>query len=152
MPVGGASLGTAGSLCREWDSVALGWRRAGRGRSRSALRCEPETVIVLLALGFLIELALLAAMSAVGARLASPVWLRRFLSVAFAAATGTLGGLLLSPNRHGQGPLSVRVVIELALFAVATVGLAWAGRLAWALVLAAGELAVLGGLWVRLRI
>ncbi len=107
---------------------------------------------MLLALGFLIELALLAAMSAVGARLASPVWLRRFLSVAFAAATGTLGGLLLSPNRHGQGPLSVRVVIELALFAVATVGLAWAGRLAWALVLAAGELAVLGGLWVRLRI
>ena len=101
---------------------------------------------VLLTLRFLLELALLAAWAVVGWNLADPTWLQVTLAVLLPLASATVWGLYLSPKARLSLPLSVRVVMELALFAAASAGLWVVGFPALGIALFIAEALVLGGL------
>lgn len=97
--------------------------RGGDGSGRAG-----AGVVVLLALRFLLEVALLVALlvgavSSVG--VTSPVagWL---LGAVLVVLTAVVWGVFLSPRRRVHLPLAVRVVVELLLFLGAAL-LLWAG-------------------------
>jgi hypothetical protein len=96
-------------------------------------------VLTLLALRFLVELALFAAPVVIGASALGGVVGVGLGLVAFAVVV-TVWGLLLSPKRRYDAPLGVRVALELGLMVAATAGLALTGHGGWALALLAAEL------------
>ena len=105
-------------------------------------------VIVLLGLRFVLELALLTTMGFLGARLSAVGWLSWALAIGLVFLTAVVWGVLLSPRRRIDLSLPVRVVIELALFAVAGFGLVWTGHTTWAWTLVTSEALVLVALWL----
>jgi len=99
---------------------------------------------VLLALRFLLELALLAAWAVVGWQLPDATWQQVVLAIALPTASATVWGLLLSPRAQFVMPLAVRLTLELLLFAGASASLWLLDFQVAALVLLGGEVVVLG--------
>lgn len=109
--------------------------------------CERVTA-VLLAPRFVLELALLTALAVAGWRLPDARWAQVALAVALPVAAAVLWGLVVSPKARAGAPLTVRLAVEIALFASAS-ALLWAtGSEAAAITLAVAETVVLGGLLV----
>jgi hypothetical protein len=103
-------------------------------------------IAALLGLRFLLELALLAALALGGWSVGEATWSRWLLAVALPVVAAAVWGLLLSPKARLSLPLAPRLVLELALFALAA-SLLWAtGQRAFAVVLFVGEVVVLGAL------
>jgi hypothetical protein len=103
---------------------------------------------VLLAPRFVLEIALLTALAVAGWRLPEPTWAQVALAVVLPVAAAALWGYVVSPKARAGAPLAVRLAVEIALFATAS-ALLWAtGSETAALVLAAAEALVLGGLLV----
>ena len=101
---------------------------------------------VLLALRFALELALLAVFALGGWRIADGVAPQWILAIVLPVACAVVWGLLIAPKARIDAPLAIRLLVELALFAVAA-GLLWVADLrAFALVLLVGEVVVLGAL------
>lgn len=98
---------------------------------------------LLLALRFLLELALLAAIG-VGTARALDGWAGVLVGIVAAVAVAVLWGALLSPRRPVRLPLAVRIVVELALFVGAGALLASTGLVGWGAALVVAELVVLG--------
>lgn len=71
-----------------------------------------------------------------------------FLAFGLAGLTILIWGVLLSPRRRIDLPLGVRVVIELALFALAFSGLVRSGHAPWGWTLLVTEVVVLSWLWI----
>lgn len=111
------------------------------------LRFDGRVVAALLALRFVLELCLLGGMGLLGASLVDSTAAGWALGLLLVAATALLWGLLLSPRRRIDLPLGVRVAGELALFALAAVGLARPWGIGWGWALVITELVVLGWLW-----
>jgi hypothetical protein len=101
-----------------------------------------RVVPVLLALSFLLELCLLAAVAVVGASIPQGTVMRILVSVVLVLVTATVWGVLLSPRRRFDAPLSVRVIVEFALFAGASIGLAAQGHETFGAVLMFSEIVV----------
>ena len=97
----------------------------------------------LLAVRFLLELALLAAWAVVGWNSSSTTWLQATLALALPLLSATIWGLCVSPRAKFLLPLAVRIVIELALFTGASVGLWVSGYPSMAVALIVLELLVL---------
>jgi hypothetical protein len=110
-----------------------------------ALPTSPP-IVVLLGLRFVVELALFAAIAYVVSRMAEGTVLRLLLGVVGLAAVTTLWGVLLSPRRHVDLPLTWRVVLELALVGIAAAGLLRLDHPTLALALVVAEVVVLGAL------
>jgi hypothetical protein len=93
---------------------------------------------VLLAVRFALEVLLLAAYAVIGTGLVEgwPGWLLGLLLVLLVAG---VWGTWLAPKRRIDSPLRVRVVLELALFVIAGLGLAVVGHAAWGAILVAAE-------------
>jgi Protein of unknown function (DUF2568) len=106
---------------------------------------EPMTA-VLLGLRFLLELGLLAAVAVVGAAAFPNPVAGGVTAAVLVVATAALWGLLLSPRRPVDLPLVVRVVVEIALFGGAALGLAAAGHVVWGVVLLSAEVIVVAAL------
>ncbi|MBI1349502.1 MAG: DUF2568 domain-containing protein [Actinomycetales bacterium] len=104
---------------------------------------------VLLALRFVLELCLLAAFAVIGWDAFDNVVARLVAALALPLAVALVWGMALSPRRRIDLPLVVRVLAELALFLTAAVGVWSAGFPVAAIVLAAAEVVVLGGLALR---
>ncbi|MCA0330281.1 MAG: DUF2568 domain-containing protein [Actinobacteria bacterium] len=109
---------------------------------------EPRTapsggLWLLLALRFLLELALLAAIVVGVVRLVDGFagWV---IGVLAALLVALVWGIFLSPRRRVQSPVAVRVGAELVLFVVAAWLLAASGLLALGVVLVVAELVVVG--------
>ncbi len=103
---------------------------------------------VLLTLRFLLELALLAAWAVVGWHLPDATWQQVVVAAALPIASATLWGVFLSPKAKVELPLSVRLAMELALFAGASTALWVLDFHVAAVVLMGGEVVVLGSLLV----
>jgi hypothetical protein len=101
--------------------------------------------MALLALRFVVELALFAAPVAIAWSALGGV-LGLAAGVVGAALVATVWGLALSPRRRFDAPLAARLLLELTLMAAAVVGLALTGQLVWAAALAVGEVVDLGAL------
>ena len=80
-------------------------------------------LVLALALRFLLELALLAALAIWGFQLADTIALRLLAGLAAAGAAALLWGLFISPNRRIELGRVPRLLLELALFAVASAAL-----------------------------
>lgn len=104
--------------------------------------------MVLLALRFVLELALFATIGMLAVRLSPTGWLSWVLGLGLVTVTVGIWGLLLSPRRRIDLSLPLRVGIELALFAGAAIGLLLAGHPAWAGALVVSEVIVLMALWM----
>lgn len=104
--------------------------------------------MVLLALRFVLELALFATIGVLAVRLSPLGWLSWALGFGLVTVTVGIWGVLLSPRRRIDLSLPVRVGIELALFAVAAIGLFSAGHSTWAGALLVSEVIVLVALWM----
>jgi hypothetical protein len=93
---------------------------------------------VLLAVRFLLELALLAAYAVSAARLVGGAtgWVA---GVVVAIVVATVWGLLLSPRRRYDASLAVRVSVELLLFAAAGAALWLADLPGWGVALVGAE-------------
>lgn len=104
---------------------------------------------VLLALRFLLELCLLATFAVVGWTSFDNVAARIAAAVLLPVVVAVVWGVLLSPRRRLDLPLPIRVAAELLLFGAAAVGLWAIGLTGLALGLAAAEVIVLIGLFVR---
>jgi hypothetical protein len=101
--------------------------------------------VALLGVRFLVELALFAAPTVIGAvALDSAVGV--VLGLLVSAAVVVLWGLVLSPKRRWDAPRGVRVALELGLIGAAGAGLALVGLEIWGVVLVAVELVSLGWL------
>jgi hypothetical protein len=98
---------------------------------------------LLLALRFLLELALLAAVVVGVVRLVDGAagWIIGILAALLVAA---IWGIFLSPRRRVQSPVGVRVTAELVLFLVAAALLAASGLVPLAVALVVAEVVVLG--------
>lgn len=81
-----------------------------------------------LALRFLLELCLLAAFGAWGFSLAAPLIIRIAMGILLPVLVAVVWGVFLSPRRSVQLPPAARLILELALFALAVAALAVAGR------------------------
>ncbi|MFN8149392.1 MAG: DUF2568 domain-containing protein [Candidatus Nanopelagicales bacterium] len=101
---------------------------------------------VLLALRFLIELALFVTPVVVAVRELGGA-LGVVVGVVVAAVVVVLWGVLLSPKRRIDAPLGVRVVVELLLFVAAAAALAVTGLLTLGVVLLVLEVVVVAWLW-----
>jgi hypothetical protein len=115
---------------------------------RSAMPDQPRQhlsalLVVLLALRFLVELALFAAIAYGASRLAEGTVVRVLLGAVGLAVVTTLWGVLLSPRRRVALPLGWRVAVELGLVATAAVGLALFGQAQLAVALVVAEVVVL---------
>jgi hypothetical protein len=109
---------------------------------------KPEAVvIVLLGLRFVLELALFATIGVLAARLSTVGWLSWALALGAVSVAVVVWGVLLSPRRRIDLSLPMRVGAELALFAMAALGLVWAGHATWGLALVVSEVIVLVALW-----
>lgn len=100
-------------------------------------------VPVLLALRFLLELCLLATFAVIGWAAFDSWVLQVAAAVLLPLIVAVCWGMLLSPRRRIDLPLSVRIVVELVLFAAAAVGLWSVGLPALAWGLGVSELVVL---------
>jgi hypothetical protein len=109
----------------------------------AADRTPSAWVALLIGLRFLLELALLAAYAVGAVRLVGGA-LGWALAVVLVAVVATAWGVLLSPRRPVRWPVLVRVVIELALFALAGALLAASGLVTLGAALLLAELAVVG--------
>ncbi len=98
---------------------------------------------VLLIARFILELWLLTAFVGIGIGLVDgPLgWL---LAAVLVLAAMVVWGLFVAPKRRVDSPLAVRIVIELALFVAAALGLAAIGHPLWGVILLVAELVVLG--------
>jgi hypothetical protein len=103
-------------------------------------------IVVLLALRFVVELALFAAVAYVVSRVAEGTVVRVLLGVLGLAAVTTLWGVLLSPRRRFDLPLTWRVVLELALVGLAAAGLVRLDHPTLAFALVVAEVVVVGAL------
>ena len=101
---------------------------------------------VLLAARFALEIALLVGVGVAAWALPLAALWRVLLVVVAVVMVALVWGLLLSPRRRVDAPLAVRVVLELALFLAAGVGLAAAGHVAAGAVLVVAEAVVLSAL------
>lgn len=101
---------------------------------------------LLLALRFVLELTLLGTLAWLGFRNFDNVGGATFVAVVVVVLVGVLWGLLLSPRRRIDLPLGARVVIELALFGIASGGLASAGLPLAGIALFTLEVVVVSGL------
>ena len=97
-----------------------------------------DMTAVLLALRFMLELALLAALGVIGWNAFDNTILSVIAAIALVVVAAAAWGALLSPKRRLDVPLALRVVIELCLFIAASAGL-------WATGYAGAGLALLGG-------
>lgn len=104
--------------------------------------------MVLLALRFVLELALVATIGVLAVRVSPVAWISWLLGLGLVTVTVGIWGMLLSPRRRIDLSLPVPVAIELALFAAAAIGLIWAGHPAWAGALLVSEGIVLVALWM----
>ena len=100
----------------------------------------------LLALRFLVELALFFAPIALAARIVGGV-AGIALGVVIALAIAVVWGLLLSPKRRVDLPLPARVAIEAALFLAVAAALAVSGLVGFAIALLVVEVVVVVWLW-----
>ncbi len=98
---------------------------------------------VLLALRFILELCLLGSAAVIGAAASDQLLVQLLAVVALVSTVAMLWGALLAPRRKIDLPLAARVVIELALFLAAGIGLAAAGHRSAGLALVATELLLL---------
>jgi hypothetical protein len=104
---------------------------------------------LLLALRFVLELCLLAAMVIVGWAAFDSHLAGAVVGLGLAVVVGAVWGVLLSPRRRIDLPLAVRVIVELILFVTAAAGLAAVGHLAWGAALLVAEVVVLVALALR---
>jgi hypothetical protein len=86
---------------------------------------------------FLSELALLAALAFIGAAIFEGVLLSVLAGVALPALAAVIWGTLVAPRAPRRLDDPARVIVELVLFAVAVLGLAYYGYHVFAIVLAA---------------
>lgn len=87
-------------------------------------------------LAFLLEVALLVAAVVIGLLLPAPMAVRLAAAILLPAAVVVVWGLLVAPRarrRLADGP---RLLVQVALFALAAGGLAAVGEVVWAIVLA----------------
>ena len=112
-------------------------------RMTDEVRRTSGAIYALIALRFLLELALMAAFVAAAVRLIDGAlgWVVGLLLLL--AVTG-VWGILLSPKRRVRLPLGARVAIELALFLTAAVLLAASGLVGLGVALLVVELLDLG--------
>lgn len=101
----------------------------------------------LLALRFLVELALFFSPVVIGRRAVDGVG-GIAVGLVVTVAIVVVWGLLLSPRRRVDLPLAARVVIESLLFLGAAAGLAATGLVALAVALLVVEVVVVGWLWL----
>ena len=104
---------------------------------------------VLLALRFVLEICLLAALVLIGWGAVDNHLVGALVGLVLALIVATVWGMLLSPRRRIDLPLSVRVVVELVLFGAAAVGLAALGHQAWGLALFVAEVIIVAALALR---
>ena len=97
---------------------------------------------VLLAARFALEVLLLAAYAVIGTGLAAG-WLGWALALVLVLLVAGVWGTWLAPKRRIDAPPSVRVVLELALFLGAGIGLGLVGHPQWGVILVAAEVVVL---------
>jgi O-antigen/teichoic acid export membrane protein len=100
-------------------------------------------VAVLLALRFVLELCLVGAAAVIGAAASDQLLVQLLAVVALVGAVAILWGALLAPRRKVDLPLAARVIIELALFLAAGIGLAATGHRSAGLALVTTELLLL---------
>ena len=105
-------------------------------------------LVILLGLRFVLELALVASVGLVGARLTTAPVLGWVLAAGLVAVAVAIWGVFIAPRRRIDLSLAVRVIIELTLFASAAWGLAWIGQPTLGLALLVAEVTVVGALWV----
>ena len=126
--------------------------REGRHRAmprQAGVLWKPEAVVtVLLGLRFVLELALFTTFGVLAARLSTVGWLSWALALGAVSVAVVVWGVLLSPRRRIDLSLPIRVGGELALFALAALGLVWVGHATWGLALVVSEVIVLVALWV----
>ena len=101
---------------------------------------------LLLALRFLLELALLAALAVIGWNAFDSPILSTLAAASLVVVAAAAWGALLSPKRRLDLPLALRVVIELSLFIAAAAGLWATGYAGAAAVLLVAEVVVIGAL------
>lgn len=101
----------------------------------------------LLAVRFVWEIALLVAWAIFAGRLVDASVLSLVLAGVVALGLAILWGAVLSPRRRINLPLSVRTLIELALFVGAALGLVVTGSVVAGVVLAVGEVVTVAWLW-----
>jgi hypothetical protein len=87
-------------------------------------------------LAFLLELALLAAAVAIGLLLPAPLAARIAVAILLPAIVVVVWALLVAPRARRRLPPEPRLLVQVALFAIAVAGLAALGALWWAVVLA----------------
>jgi hypothetical protein len=93
---------------------------------------------VLLTLRFALEVLLLAAYAVIGTGLVTG-WLGWVLALVMVLLVAGVWGTWLAPTRRIDSPLRVRIMLELALFVIAGVGLAVVGHAVWGVVLVVAE-------------
>lgn len=98
-----------------------------------------------LAVRFVLELALLAAVGWWGARLVSG-WAGVAIGLALVVLVAAVWGAVVSPRARVRAPGSVRVAVEVVLFGLAGLALASVGRAWWGVALVLADLAVIGAL------
>jgi len=105
-----------------------------------------------LALRFLLELALLAALALWGFHAGDALALRLLAGLGAPAAAALLWGLFISPNRRIELGRIPRLLLELAMFALAAAALWQLGRpIAGLLLLAIAAADRFGLIWLRRR-
>ena len=87
------------------------------------------------ALALLLELALLVAAVAIGLAVPGPLLLRVALAVLLPAAVVVVWAVWMAPRAARRLPARNRLLLETVLLALAVVGLAATGAVAWALAL-----------------
>lgn len=104
--------------------------------------------MLLLTLRFAVEIGLITSFIVIGVR-AIDGGLGWLLGLALAVAAAAVWGVFVAPRRQVDLALSIRLAIELTLFAAAALGLVLVGLAGWAAVLVAVELIVVAGLFLR---
>jgi len=98
---------------------------------------------ILLGLRFILELCLFAAMFVIGWGAVGNHLIGAVAGVVLAVAVATIWGVLLSPKRKVDLSLTVRVIVEIALFGTAALGLSAFGLPMWGAALFVAEVVVL---------
>jgi Protein of unknown function (DUF2568) len=93
-------------------------------------------IAVNLGVRFLLELAMLVALSWVGGEIGSSWWVSVLLAIAFPLIAAVLWGMFIAPKAPRRLTDPAKLLVELVLFAAAVVGLAVVGHPVLAAVLA----------------
>jgi hypothetical protein len=107
--------------------------------TRPELRGFPGAVLVV---RFLTELALLAGLAVSGARLGGGVFLSVLAAVLWPALAAVIWAFTIAPRAKRRSPEPTRFFLEVALFAVAALGLIASGLLPAGIVLGVVGIAV----------